>query len=167
MVTASSAGLPFSASRQRVASTINAVESGPPETASTSAGKCSRSEKSDLASAAETGEDSCVGMIFFRKPVPTLGSGPRASFSDHILAVCALLFLGDAAFHARRGAREFAADLGQRCAGRFLLMQRGERLPEPQQRGRRLAGVLEFGRDRQERFRRVAIALALKHALAQ
>src|SRR5664280_3105650 len=78
-----------------------------------------------------------------------------------------LLFLRDAAFHGSRGARKFAPDFRQRGAGRFLLIERGERLPEPQQGVRRLAGVLEFSRDRQEGFRRVAIALALEQALAQ
>src|ERR1035441_10496982 len=153
--------------RQRAASTISAVESGPPETASTSAGKWSRSEKSDLASVAETGAAFCVGMIFIRKPVPSIESSPRACFSDHTLAVRTLLFLRDAAFRGSRGARKFAPDFGQRGAGRFLLIERVERLSEPQQGVRRLAGVLEFSRDRQEGFRRVAIALALEQALAQ
>ena len=59
-------------------------------------------------------------------------------------AVGTLLFLRDAALHARRGARKFAPDFGERGAGRFLLIRRGERLAEPQQRVRRLAGVLDI-----------------------
>src|SRR5664279_489942 len=133
-------GLAFSDLRQRAASTISAVESGPPETASTNTGNCSRSEKSALASVAET---------------------------DEVSAVRTLLFLRDAALHGSRGARKFAPDFGQRGAGRFLLIERGERLPEPQKGVRRLARALIFGRDRQEGFRRVAITLALEQALAQ
>src|ERR1700686_5494854 len=63
MVTAISFGLTLSDLRQRAASTRSAVESGPPETASPSAGKRPRSEKSELASVAETGLDFCMGMI--------------------------------------------------------------------------------------------------------
>src|SRR5664279_781729 len=104
MVTAISFGPRLRASRQRAASTIRAVESGPPDTASTSAGNRSRSEKNDLASVAEIGVDCCA------------------------LAVRTLLFLLDAALHARRGARKLAADFRQRGAGSLLLIERGQRL---------------------------------------
>src|SRR5476651_2454335 len=98
-------GPALSALRQRAASTISAVKSGPPDTASTNAGKFSRPEKSDLASVAVTADESAVR---------TLG------------------FLFDAALHARRGARKFASDFSQRGASRFLLIERGQRLAKPQ-----------------------------------
>src|SRR5581483_2981962 len=94
---ATSFGPLLSALRQRAASHSSAVESGPPETASTSTGNCSRPEKSCLASDCET---------------------------DDASAVATLLFLGDVALHLRRGLRIFASDLGERGAGRLLLMQR-------------------------------------------
>src|SRR3989304_3680137 len=128
----------LSVSRQRAKSQSSAVESGPPETASSNAGKDCRSENNDLASVTEI-----------------ISS-----------AVDTLLFLCDAALHARRGARKFAPDFGQRGAGRFLLIERGQRLAETQQGVGRLAGFLVFGRHRQERFRGVAIALALEQAFA-
>src|SRR6185312_13124239 len=140
MVTARSPGPSLRAARQRAASSSSAVESGPPETASTSAGNLARSEKSAFASAAETGA---------------------------VSAVRTLLFLGDAALHVGGGLRIFAADLGERGAGGFLLVHGGERLAEPQQRLRRLAAVLELGRDREEGFSRVAVALLLEQALAE
>src|SRR5690349_17057948 len=97
MVTATRSGFAFNASRQRAASTMSAVESGPPDTANTSTGKDCRPEKSALASDAET---------------------PRAS------AVRTLLFLRDAALHAAGGARIFASDFRERGAGGFLLIHR-------------------------------------------
>src|SRR5579885_765146 len=137
---ATSFGPLLSALRQRAASHSSAVESGPPETASTSTGNCSRPEKSCLASDCET---------------------------DDASAVATLLFLGDVALHLRRGLRIFASDLGERGAGRLLLMQRRERLAEAQKRLRRLAGVLVFRRHRQEGFRRLTITLLLELALAE
>src|SRR6185312_5045983 len=133
-------GLVLSVLRQRAARTMSAVESGPPETASTKTGHCSRPAKSDLASDCETAEDS---------------------------AVATLLFLCDVALHLRRRLRIFAANLGQGRASRFLLVQRRQRLTETQQRLGRLAGFLIFGGDREERFRRLAIALLLILTLAQ
>src|SRR5665213_2396076 len=112
MVTARSDGFCVSASRQRAASHSSAVESGPPETASTSAGKVSRPENSDLASVALMTAES---------------------------AVRTLEFLRHAALHAGCGARIFTRYFGQRGAGRFLLMQRSERLAEAQQGVGRLA----------------------------
>src|SRR5581483_3746552 len=134
---ATSFGPLLSALRQRAASHSSAVESGPPETASTSTGNCSRPEKSCLASDCET---------------------------DDASAVATLLFLGDVALHLRRGLRIFASDLGERGAGRLLLMQRRERLAEAQKRLRRLAGVRVFRRHRQEGFRRLTITLLLELA---
>ena len=106
MVTAVSFGLDLSDCRHRAASTISAIESGPPDTASTSTGKRARPKKSDLASAAVTGAAS---------------------------AVHTLLFARHAALHGRRGAWKFAPDFGKGGTGRFLLMERCERLAETQQ----------------------------------
>src|SRR3954469_14072773 len=116
-VMAISFGFVLSALRQLAASTMSAVESGPPETASTSAGDCSRPEKSDFASEAETGE---------------------------VSAVATRLFLCDVALHLRRRLRIFAADFSQGRAGRLLLVQRRQRLAETQQRLGCLAGFLVF-----------------------
>src|SRR5262245_47898067 len=136
MVTAMSLGPLLRAPRQRAASIINAVESGPPDTASTNAGNSARSEKSALASAIETGLASCVGMLVSGNRDPLVGVTP--------LAMHALLFRGDAALHASRGARVFALDFGERRAGRFLLLHGGERLAETQQRIGRLVRLLIF-----------------------
>src|SRR5262249_30412614 len=140
IVTAMSFGLALSVSRQRAARTISAVESGPPDTASTMTGMVCRSEKSVFASDAET------------------------AFAS---AMRTLLFLRDTAFHAGRGLRIFAADFRQRRTSGLFLVHRGKRLTEAQQRVRRLAGTLELGRDAQERLGGVTIALLLKQAFAE
>src|SRR4051794_22560714 len=95
----------LSAARQRAASTMRAVESGPPDTARIRVGAALRSANSVLASATEIG---------------------AASAAD------TLLFPVDALLHADRCARIFAQDLAERCTGGFLLAERRERLTEPQ-----------------------------------
>src|SRR6202011_905431 len=107
--------------RQRAASTIKAVESGPPETARISAGADLRSANRVFASAAET--------------------GAARSAAD------TLLFPIDALLHAQRRARIFAQHLAERRAGGLLLAQHRERLAEPQQRVGRLGGGFVPGRD--------------------
>src|SRR6516225_3553399 len=119
---------------QRAASRRSAVESGPPETASTRPGKRSRPRNSARASASPTARS----------------------------AVGTLLFPLDALLHAERGARIFAQHLAERGAGRFLLAERAERHAEPQQRIGRPRRGLVFGRDREEGFGGVAILLALE-----
>src|SRR4029077_5838916 len=106
---ATSFGLVPSESRQRAASSMSAVESGPPDTASTSAGKVCRQEKRVFASDAET----------------TPASAMRT-----------LQFLLNAALYAGRSARIFASDFRQRGAGGFILVHRRERRPAAAQ-GRR------------------------------
>src|SRR5580700_9593072 len=123
---------------QRAASTRSAVESGPPDTASTSPGKCSRPRNSAFAS-------------------------PSATAAS---AVGTLLFPVDALLHAHRGARIFAQHLAQRGAGRFLFAERRKRHAEAQQRIGRPRGGVILGRHREEGFRRIAIALALKQCFA-
>src|SRR5580692_2862882 len=133
---------PFaSAARQRAARTMRAVESGPPETASRSAGADRRSANSVLASAAET------------------GAGGSAADT--------LLFPVDALLYAERRARIFAQHLSERRAGRLLLAQHRERLTEPQQGVGRPGGGFIFGRDIEEGFGSVAIALPLEQAFAE
>src|ERR1700694_262337 len=139
MVTPISFGPRFSRFAQRAASTRSAVESGPPETASTRPGKSSRPRNSAFASASAT---ACS-------------------------AVGTLLFPVDALFHAQRGARIFAQHLAQRSAGRLLLAKGGNRHAEPQQRIGRTRGGLVFGGHGEERFRGIAIALALEQRLAE
>src|SRR5580700_5283405 len=139
MVTAMSFGARLSRFAQRAASTSSAVESGPPDTASTRPGKSSRPRNSALAS-----------------PSATLPS-----------AVGTLLFPIDALLHAQRGARIFAQHLAERGTGGFFLAERRKRHAEPQQRVGRPRGVLVFGRHRQERFRRVVVALILEQGFAK
>src|SRR3984893_2422015 len=84
---------------QRAASTRSAVESGPPDTASTRPGKSSRQRNSALAS-------------------------PSATAAS---AVGTLLFPVDALLHAHRGARIFAQHLAERSTGRLLFALRRKR----------------------------------------
>src|SRR5579862_3425728 len=90
---------------QRAASTSSAVESAPPDTASTRPGKSSRPRNSAFASQS-----------------PTLPS-----------AVGTFLFPLDALLHAHRGARIFAQHLAQRGAGRCLFAERRKRHAEAEQ----------------------------------
>src|SRR5580700_10946280 len=138
MVTATSFGARLSRFAQRAASTKSAVESGPPDTASTRPGKSSRPRNSAFAS-----------------PSPTLPS-----------AVGTLLFPVDALLHAHRGARIFAQHLAQRGAGGFLFAERRKRHAEPQQRLGRPRGGVIFCRHGEEGFRGIAIALALEQCFA-
>src|SRR5580693_5605569 len=138
MVTAMSFGARLSRFAQRAASTRRAVESGPPDTASTRPGKSSRPRNSAFAS-----------------PPATAAS-----------AVGTLLFPVDALLHAHRSARIFAQHLAERSTGRFLFAERRERHAEPQQRiGGARRGVV-FRRHGEEGFRGVAIALALEQRFA-
>src|SRR4029078_5151252 len=109
---------------------MSAVESGPPETASTRTGKDCSPEKSDVISDAET------------------------AFAS---AVRTLLFLGDPALHAGAAARDFAPTLAERGACRLFLVHRGQRLTKAQQCVGRLARLLVSGRNVQEAFRAVPI----------
>src|SRR5512139_1554171 len=122
------AGPFFSALRQRAASHISAVESGPPDTASTSAFADPRSANRALASSLERVVTASRG-IEVRTCLEVFG------FS---LAVDALDFLLDAALHVGSGLRVFAVDLAEGRAGRFLLLHGGERLAKAQQRVRSL-----------------------------
>src|SRR3954452_13919709 len=112
MVTARSASSLFRERRHRPARYSSAVESGPPETASTSARACATVRNRTLASAAEIGR--------------------AASAAD------TLLFSVHSLFYRRRSAGKLARDLAQRCAGGFFLAQGGKGLPEPQERIRGL-----------------------------
>src|ERR1700730_9818197 len=138
MVTATSFGARLSRFAQRAASTRRAVESGPPDTASTRPGKSSRPRNSAFAS-----------------PSPTLPS-----------AVGTLLFPVDALLHAHRGARIFAQHLTQRSTGGFFFAERRKRHAEPQQCIGRPRGGVIFRRHGEEGFRGIAIALALKQGFA-
>src|SRR6185503_6095846 len=119
----------------------SAVDSGPPETARTRAVALASGANSVFASAAET--------------------GAASSAAD------TLLFSLDTLLHTGRCTGKLAQDLAERRAGGFLLAERGKRLSKPQQRVRRLGGRLIFGRDVEESFGRVAVALTLEQAFAQ
>src|ERR1700676_878171 len=89
------------ARRQRAASHISAIESGPPETASTIAGAAFQSANRRFASCAEIGAWSSSGMAF----------GNPVSSSDELrhfaLALNPLLLAVDGGFDAPRGAWVF------------------------------------------------------------
>src|SRR6266508_2261923 len=138
-VTATSFGPRFNRARQRAASQSSAVESGPPETARTMAALGARSANSAAASADRTGRS----------------------------AAGTLLFPLDALLHGRRQAGILAPDLDEGGAGGLLLLERRERLAEPQQGVGRLAGFLELGRDVEEGLGGIPVALALEQALAE
>jgi hypothetical protein len=78
-----------------------------------------------------------------------------------------LLFPLDALLHDRGGARKFAHDFAERRARRFLLAERGQRLPEAQERVRGLRGGFIFCRNVEEGFGGVAVLLALEQAFAE
>src|SRR5262245_17789345 len=114
---ASSLGPRLRAPRQRAANTSSAVESAPPETASTSVEASANGSNSAFASAAETASSAAGTLLFSLDPL----------------------------LHARRGARKFAQHLAERRAGRLLLAEHGERLSEAAQRIGRLVVGSEFG----------------------
>src|SRR5262245_12459751 len=127
------------ARRQRTANTSSAVESAPPETASTSVEASANGSNSAFASAAETASSAAGTLLFSLDPL----------------------------LHIRRSARKFAQHLAERGAGSLFLAEHGERLSEAEQRIGRLGVRFVFGRDVEEGFRRVAVALALELALAE
>src|SRR5450432_4080481 len=147
--------------RQRAASHINAIESGPPETARTIAGAAFQSANRRFASVAEIGEWSSSGMAF----------GNPVSSSDQLrqfaLALNPFLLTVDGGFDAARGAGIFPVHFAERRTGGLLFLQSRQRLTEPQQRVGRLCRFIEFGGDAEEGFRGVAILLALEKALAE
>src|SRR3989304_10121341 len=71
----------FSASRQRATSQSSALESGPPETASSNAGTDCRSENNDLASAAEIKDSLLLGMILSENRFPLFGIMPSQQWT--------------------------------------------------------------------------------------
>src|SRR5262245_7821839 len=105
MVTAWSLGPRFARFRQAAARTSSAVESGPPETARTSAGASINPAKKTSASASE---------------IATMSS-----------AVDTFLFPLNALFHVERRTRILEVNLAEGRAGKFLLTHRGNRLSEP------------------------------------
>src|SRR5579864_3081127 len=139
MVTASNRGGFFSRFAQRAASSKSAVESGPPDTATTKPGKSSRPRNSASNSSSPTAA-SAVGTLLF--PL-------------HVL------------LYRKRSARIFAHHLAERSASRFFLAECRQRLAEPQQRIRRPRRGLVFGRDGEERLGRVMILLALEQRLTE
>src|SRR5450756_2258755 len=82
-------------------------------------------------------------------------------------ALDALLLAVDGRFDAAGGTRIFPRHLAEGGAGGLLLLERRQRLSEPQQRVGGLARFVEFGGHPEEGFRGVAILLALEIALAE
>src|SRR5882724_9362666 len=101
MVTARISGPCASAARHRAAMTSRAVESGPPDTASTTEGTLTRSASSSAASPSATAAASAMSTLLF--PV-------------------------DALLHVHRGARILATDFAQSGTSQLLLAERRERL---------------------------------------
>src|SRR5215208_8308003 len=98
---ATSLGPCFRRARQRAASHIIAIESGPPETARMRAGACERSANSAAASAARTEASDAADTLLF----PLRGL-----------------------LHVRRRLRIFAGNFAQSRARGLLLVECGERL---------------------------------------
>src|SRR6266478_2054669 len=149
------------ARRQRAASHISAIESGPPETARTIAGTPLQSANRRFASRAEIGELSSLGMAF----------GNLVSTSDqvrqHSLALNPLLLAVHGLFDAARGARIFPRHLAERRTGGFLLFQGRQRLSEPQQGVGGFRRFVELGGHAEEGFRGITVLLALEKTLAE
>src|SRR5262249_55888063 len=125
-------GLILSESRQRAASSISAVESGPPDTARAMTRSACRSAKSVLASDGAIASDLSSDMIATVSPCPPPDQVRGAGHRDHILAVRAFLLLLDAALHVGRGPRILAPDFAKRGAGGFFLVHGGKRLADAQ-----------------------------------
>src|SRR5262245_65808776 len=132
MVTAISLGPRFRARRQRAASHISATESGPPETASTTAGTLFHGAKISRACAAEIGDVSSPGMCRHRMRSPSGSVTGCLAFNPLLLTV-------HGGLHTGGGARIFSRHLAEGGAGGFLFLQRGQRLAEAEQRVGRLA----------------------------
>src|SRR6266702_631001 len=166
MVTATSSGPRASARRQRAASHIRAMESGPPETASTIAGAAFQSANRSFAWLTEIAEWSSSGMgptiAFSTEACPAL-SQPKQSGS----ALYPLLLAVDGGLHAARGTRIFPRHFAESGAGGFLFLQRRQRLAEPQQGIRRLGGLVELGGHAEEGFRSIAVLLTLEIAFTK
>src|ERR1700704_1862088 len=155
------------ARRQRAASHINAIESGPPETARTIAGAAFQSANRRFAFCAEIGEWSSSVRMTHCKTAHTLRSSPRLTLTDHALTLDPLLLTVHGRFNAARGARIFPCHLAERGTGGLLLLQGRKRLSEPQQGVRSFRRFIEFGGHAKERFRSVTVLLALEETLAQ
>src|ERR1019366_2077317 len=169
------------ARRQRAASHISAIESGPPDTARTIAGAAFQSANRRLTSCAEIGELSSSDMASPAVVEACLSAAviqaqchPRACTAMHYLgsidaalALNPLLLTVHSRFDAAGGAGIFPRHLAERRAGGLLLFQGRQRLSQPQQCVRAFRRFIEFGGHREEGFRGVAIALALEKALAE
>jgi len=86
---------------------------------------------------------------------------------QNTLALDPLLFAIHACFDTGGGARIFPRHFAERGAGGLFLLQRGERLPKPQQRVGRLRRLVVFAGDVEEDLGGVAILLALEQAFTQ
>src|SRR5712692_819489 len=117
----------------------NAVESGPPETASTRAGSAVRSANNASASAS---------------PTASLTAGT-------------LLFPLDRLLDGRLGARIFAAHVAEGHAREFSLVHGSKRLAEPQQRFGRFGAGFIFFRQCHKGIGGFLIVLALEQAFAE
>ena len=140
-VTATSFGPRLSALRQRAASQSSAVESGPPETARSRTGMSAKKPRSSLASAAETGRLVSSGHASAPARRPASRCSTRADICGSTSA--------------------------KRRAGHLLLLERRQRLAEPQQRVRRLGVRAVLGGDGEELLGRRVVALALEQAFAE
>src|SRR5262245_47192654 len=139
MVTAIRSGPSRKRLRQRAASASSAVESGPPDTASSSARAAARSAKSASASASETGW-SAVGMLLF--PLGRL-------------------------LHVVGRARVLAGHFIQGRARKLALVEGCQRLPEAQQGVGSLGMAFVLLRHVEKRRGGISVVLTLEHALAK
>src|SRR5205085_4155087 len=102
-----------------------------------------------------------------RRPCAAIDQGSRAGSVIACLALNPLLLTVDRGFHAGGGFRILPRDLAERGTGGFLLLQRGQRLPEPQERIGRFSRFVILRRHAEKGFGRIAILLALKIAFAE
>src|SRR5512140_1382835 len=144
------------------------MESGPPDTARTSAGAVFQSANRRFASLAEIGEWSSLLAMTHCKTADPVRSSPAASLRRITRsALDPFLLAIDGGFDAAGGARIFPQYLAEGGAGGLLLLQRRQRLSEPQQRVRGFRRFIEFGGHPEKGFGGVTVFLALEIALAQ
>src|ERR1700753_3492480 len=152
---------------------IKATESGPPETASTSADACFQSANRLCACRTEIGDLSSSDMTSpadeglvptFPKSVRYPGNRlsrdwPGPLLTRLRLALYPLLLTVDGLLDVTGGTRVFPRHFAECGAGGLLLLQCGQRLAKPQQGIRGFRRSIEFGRHRQKGFSRVPVLL--------
>src|SRR5690242_20162733 len=126
MVTAIRRGPRAKARRQRAASHIRAVESGPPETARTIAGAAFQAPNNCFASLAEIGVWFSSSRMILLQDRQRRRVKPEPISKGSCLALDPLLLAIDRGFDTARSARIFPRHLAKSGASGFLFFQRGQ-----------------------------------------